>query len=86
MYRNGDEEIESPLEPTVQVMFKPRNVEVVDNDETITCSAQVSSLDSVWAALSINDNFKIPMIAGVAVFNKTQQFTQAELEKSEKIG
>lgn len=86
VYRNGDEEIESPLEPTVQVMFKPRNVEVVDNGETITCSAQVSSLDSLSAALSINDNFKIPMIAGVAVFNKTQHFTQAELDKSEKKG
>lgn len=86
VYRNGEEEVESALQPALKVMFKPRNVEVVETRETIRCSAQVSSLDSVKATLSINDNFKKEMTDGVAIFNKTTDFTQAELEKSEKTG
>jgi len=83
---NSTVEKESALENSIKVLYRPRNIQHERHDDLIMCTAEISSLDSARAALSINANHVVPMVDGVATFNVTHDYTKKEIEKSQVTG
>jgi hypothetical protein len=83
--KNAEEVTESTdLEGVLKVAFRPRDMAILKDEEIISCSASVSSLDSVTATLNINEN--VPKSLDVAKWNLTQEFTEGEVNSGKFYG